>query len=184
VELLGALLVIAAIIWMVVKLIRSSSGWDSKTVYQQQLAARQAKIGHDPDFILAYALRRLVQALVDQNIALHEGELDELLAMAKDKSQWEQFIPITHIITAARRYAAAHPLVESHQSHLIALRQVLHPLREAWGQVIHDIDRLIAGAGGGTNFEAGDAFSDVALDELKKRSSLFRILGSYPRSVL
>ncbi len=44
VELLGALLVIAAIIWMVVKLIRSSSGWDSKTVYQQQLAASQAWI--------------------------------------------------------------------------------------------------------------------------------------------
>ena len=43
-ELLGAPLVIAAIIWMVVKLIRSSSGWDSKTVYQQQLAASQAWI--------------------------------------------------------------------------------------------------------------------------------------------
>jgi hypothetical protein len=54
--------------------------------YQKDLARRQAQIGKDPTFTLAYALRRLIQALLDQNIPLPENELDELLAMAQDKS--------------------------------------------------------------------------------------------------
>jgi hypothetical protein len=44
VEWFGPLVLIAIIGWMLVKLVRSSSGWDSKRVYQQQLAASQAWI--------------------------------------------------------------------------------------------------------------------------------------------
>jgi hypothetical protein len=42
--------------------------------------------------------------------------------------------------------------------------------------VIHDVDRLLAGAGGGTNFERGDAFSDVALEDIKNMDAGERAL--------